>query len=135
MRGPNNVGRAVQIDPTFLRYASAITEHGTRITGHGTRDHGTTELLAVVASKVSPVSNFVQQLPTTRNYMQEGVQTDATCNTQQRWELLANRTMLRPFARILISCSTNCGELFNFHFRLFRSSNIRKFIYSKNITS
>ena len=26
LRGPNNVGRAVQTDPTFLRYASAITE-------------------------------------------------------------------------------------------------------------
>ena len=26
MRGPNNVGRAVQTDPTLLRYASAITE-------------------------------------------------------------------------------------------------------------
>ena len=25
-RGPNNVGRAVQTDPTLLRYASAITE-------------------------------------------------------------------------------------------------------------
>ena len=24
--GPNNVGRAVQTDPTLLRYASAITE-------------------------------------------------------------------------------------------------------------
>ena len=26
VRGPNNVGRAVQMDPTLLRYASAITE-------------------------------------------------------------------------------------------------------------
>ena len=26
VRGPNNVGRAVQTDPTWLRYASAITE-------------------------------------------------------------------------------------------------------------
>ena len=26
MRGPNNVGRAVQTDPVLLRYASAITE-------------------------------------------------------------------------------------------------------------
>ena len=26
MRGPNNVGRAVQTGPTLLRYASAITE-------------------------------------------------------------------------------------------------------------
>ena len=26
VHGPNNVGRAVQTDPTLLRYASAITE-------------------------------------------------------------------------------------------------------------
>ena len=26
VRGPNNVGRAVQTDPTLLRYASAIKE-------------------------------------------------------------------------------------------------------------
>ena len=26
VRGPNNVGRAVQTDPTLLRYASTITE-------------------------------------------------------------------------------------------------------------
>ena len=26
VRGPNNVGRALQLDPTLLRYASAITE-------------------------------------------------------------------------------------------------------------
>ena len=26
VRGPNNVGRAVQTDPTLLRYASAFTE-------------------------------------------------------------------------------------------------------------
>ena len=30
-----------------------------------------------------PVSNFAKQLPTTRNNMQQGVQTDATCNIQQ----------------------------------------------------
>ena len=27
VRGPNNVGRAVKIYPTLLRFASAITEH------------------------------------------------------------------------------------------------------------
>ena len=30
-----------------------------------------------------PVANFAQQLLTTRNNMQQGVQTDATCNIQQ----------------------------------------------------
>ena len=37
-----------------------------------------------------PVSNFAQQLPTTLNNIQQGVQTDSTCNIQQYWELLAN---------------------------------------------
>jgi len=36
-------------------------------------DQGTKEILGVVGSKVWPVSNFVQQLPTTRNNMQQGV--------------------------------------------------------------
>ena len=40
--------------------------------------------------KVLPVSNFVQQLSTTRDNRQQGVQTDATCTVQQCWELLAN---------------------------------------------
>ena len=39
---------------------------------------------------VWPVSNFAQQLPTTLNNIQKGVQTDSTCNIQQCWELLAN---------------------------------------------
>ena len=53
-------------------------------------DHGTKEMLGVVGWKVWPVSNFAQQLPTTRNNMQQGVQTDATCKIQQCWEFLAN---------------------------------------------
>ena len=47
--------------------------------------------------KVWSVSNFAQQLPTTRNNMQQGMHTDAKCDIQQFWELLP--TMLRPFAR------------------------------------
>ena len=35
---------------------------------------------------------------TTSNNMQQGVQSNATCNIQQCWELLAN-ILLRPFAR------------------------------------
>ena len=52
--GPNNVGRAVQTDPTLLCYASAITEQ---------------EMLRVVAWKVWPLSNFAQQHATTSNNM------------------------------------------------------------------
>ena len=66
---PNNVGRAVQTDPTLLRYASAITEQ---------KKFG--ELLA----------EKFDWFRILRNNMQQGVQTDATCNIQQCWELLAN---------------------------------------------
>ena len=69
VRGPNNVGRAVQTDPTLLRYASAITEQ-----------KKCWELLA----------EKFDRFQTLRNNMQQGVQTDATCNIQQCWELLAN---------------------------------------------
>ena len=75
VRGPKNVRRAVQTDPTVLCYASAIM-----------KQQKCWELL-------SP--NFAQQLPTTRNNMQQVVQTDTICNIQQCWELL------RPFARTL----------------------------------
>ena len=69
VRGPNNVGRAVQTDPTLLRYASAITEQ-----------KKCWELLA----------EKFDRFQTLRNNMQQGVQTDATCNIQQCWELLAS---------------------------------------------
>ena len=72
VRGPNNVGRAVQTDPTLLRYASAITEK-----------KKCWELLA------ESLTCF-KLCATTSNNMQQGVQTDATCNIQQCWELLTN---------------------------------------------
>ena len=55
-------------------------------------------LLGVVASvctwlNVWSVLNFAQQLPTTRNNMPHGVETDATCNIQQCWESLANNVV------------------------------------------
>ena len=53
-------------------------------------DHGTKEMLGVVGSEVWSVSNFAQQLPTTRNNMQQGVRRTQTCNTQQCWKLLNN---------------------------------------------
>ena len=53
-----NVRRAgVQTDAILLRYASA--------------DPGTKEMLGFVGSKVWPVSNFEQQLPTTLYNMQQ----------------------------------------------------------------
>ena len=69
MCGPNNVGRAVQTDPTLLRHASAITEQ-----------KKCWELLAEKCDRYQ----------TLRNDMQQGVQTDTRCNIQQFWELLAS---------------------------------------------
>ena len=70
VRGPYNVGRTVQTDPTLLRYASAITEQ-----------KKCWELLAEKFDRFQTLRN---------NSQQQGVQTDATCNIQQCWELLAN---------------------------------------------
>ena len=69
VRGANNVGGSVQTDPTLLCYASAITEQ-----------KKCWELLA----------EKFDRFQTLRNNMQQGVQTDATCNIQQCRELLAN---------------------------------------------
>ena len=72
MHGPNSVGSAVQTDPTLLRFASAIMEQKKRW-----------ELLA----------EKFDQFQTLRNNMQQGAQTDATCNIQQCWELVANNVV------------------------------------------
>ena len=79
VRGPNNVGRAVQTEPTLLRYASAITEQ-----------KKCWELLTEKFDRIQTLRNNMQQHATTCNNMQQGVQTDTTCNIQQCWELLAN---------------------------------------------
>ena len=70
VRGPNNVGRAVQTDPTLLRYASAITEQ-----------KKCWELLAEKFDRFQTLRNDTQKH--LRNNMQQGVKTDATCNIQQ----------------------------------------------------
>jgi len=53
VRGPNNVGRAVQTDPTLLRYASAITEQ-----------KKCWELLAEKFERFQTLRNNTQQHPT-----------------------------------------------------------------------
>ena len=64
-RGPNNVGRAVQTDPTLLCHASATT-----------KQKKYWELLAQKFDRFQTLSNNSQQFPT-------AVQTDATWNIQQ----------------------------------------------------
>ena len=77
LRGPNNIGRAVQTDPTLLRYSLAIM--------------GQTKCLKLL-DRFQILRNNSQQHATIRNNMQQGVQTDATCNIQQFRELLANNS-------------------------------------------
>ena len=48
------------------------------------------KMLGVVGWKVWAVSNLAQQHATTFNNIQQSVQTVATCNIQQCWELLVN---------------------------------------------
>ena len=69
VRGPNDVGRTVQTDPTSLRDASAITEKK--------------KCWELLAEKFN-------RFQTLRNNMQQGVQTDASCKIQKCWEFLAN---------------------------------------------
>ena len=77
VRDPNNVGRAVQTDPILLRYALVITEQK--------------KFWKLSAQK----SDWFQQLPTTRNNIQLGVDAFVTFNNVGGfWP-----TMLRPFAR------------------------------------
>ena len=67
-RGPNNVGRAVQTDPTLLRYASAIT-----------KQKKCWELLAEKFDRFQTLCNNTQQHPTTCNRLCKYT----TCNIQQ----------------------------------------------------
>ena len=67
--GPNNVGKAMH--------------YGSNIVGLRFGDHTKKEIFRVVSSKVLLVSNFAQQLPTTRNNVQQSVQKDATYDNQQ----------------------------------------------------
>ena len=69
VRGPNNVGRVVQTDPTLLRYALPITERKICL-----------ELLAEKFYRFQTLRNNTQQHPLTCNRV---CKTDATCNIQQ----------------------------------------------------
>ena len=83
VRGPNNVGRAVQTDPTLLRYASAITEQ--KICW---------ELLAEKFDRFQTLRNNTQQHPTTCNRLCKRTLHVTSNNVGSCWP-----TMLRPFAQ------------------------------------
>ena len=81
-RGAKNVGRAVQTDPTLLRYASAITEQ-----------KKCWELLAEKFYRFQTLRNNTQQHPTTCNRMWKRTQKVTSKYVESCWS-----TMLRPFA-------------------------------------
>ena len=82
VRGPNNVGRAVQMDPTLLHYASAITEQ-----------KKCWKLLAEKFDRFQTLRNNTQQHPTTCNRVWKRTQHVTSNNFGSCWP-----TMLRPFA-------------------------------------
>ena len=73
----NNVGRAVQTDPALLRCASAITEQK--------------RCLDLLAEKFD-------RFQTLRNNMQQGVQTDATCNRPTMLGVVGQKCCVRLHA-------------------------------------
>ena len=89
VRGPNNVGRAVQTDPTLLRYASAITEQ-----------KKCWELLAEKLDRVQTLRSNTHQHPTTCNRVCRQTQHVTSNNVGSCWP-----TILRPFVRGLIRTS------------------------------
>ena len=85
VRGPNNVGRAVQTDPTLLCYASAIAEQ-----------KKCWELLAEKFNRFQTLRNNTQQHATTCNRVCKRTQYVTSNNVGSCWP-----TMLHPFARDL----------------------------------
>ena len=83
VRGPNNAGRAVQTDPTLLRYASAIPGQ-----------KKCWELLAEKFDRFQTLRNNTQQHPTTCNRVCKRTQQVTSNNAGSCWP-----TILRPFAR------------------------------------
>ena len=83
VRGPNDVGRAVQTDPTLLRYASAIIER-----------KKCWELLAETFDWFQTLRNNTQQHPTTCNRVCKRTQHVTSNNIGLCWA-----TILRPFGR------------------------------------
>ena len=76
VRGPNNGGRAVKTDPALVRYALATKEQK--------------KCWELLPEKFDRFQTLRKKHATISNNMQQIVQTDATCNIQQCWELLLN---------------------------------------------
>ena len=98
VRGLNNVGRAVQMDPTLLRYASAITEQ---------KKCG--ELLAEKFDRFQTLRNNTQQHPTTCNRVCKRMQHVTSNNVGSCWP-----TMFPPFARGFTLGTSEMSAIFFF---------------------
>jgi len=90
VRGPNNVGRAVQTDATLLRYASAITEQ-----------KKCWELLAEKFDRFQTLCNNTQQHPATCNRVCKRTQHVTSNNVGSCWLTML---LMRPVARSLSEC-------------------------------
>ena len=87
MRGPNKVGRAVQTDPTLLRYASAITEQ-----------KKCWELLAEKFDRFQTLRNNMQQHATTCNRVYKWTQ-HVTSNDVGSWWSTTAKKILQSYKR------------------------------------
>ena len=92
VRVPSNVGRSVQT-------------RGSNIVALRFGDHGTKEMLGLVSSNVWPVSNFVQQFPTTYNRVSKRTQHVTSSNVGSYWPTMY---MSRPFLAPDL-CGTRSG--------------------------
>ena len=92
VRGSNNVGRAVQTDPTLLRYASAITEK-----------KKSWELLAQNFEPFQTLRNNTQQHATTSNMACKRTQHVTSSNVVGCWP-----AMLHLFAQGMIHKKPPC---------------------------
>ena len=88
---------SVKITPNFNLYCVVPICQKVGEKGLNNSQHCRNSNVACCCVCVSLVCKQIQQLPTTRTKMQQGVQTDAICNIQQFWELLGNNE-LRLFA-------------------------------------
>ena len=102
VRGPNNVERAVQSDPTLLRYASAITEQ-----------KKCWELLPEKFYRFQTLRNNAQQHPRTCNRVCKRTQDVTSNNVGSCWS-----TMLHPFAGSLMLCNNIILMIFLYLYRI-----------------
>ena len=102
-------------------------------------DRETIEMLALVRSEVWPVSNFIQQLPTSLNNTQDGVQTLATSWAQQCCERWHGPLYVSPGRNLSCNCNNTlhlakvCSAVTPKFSRSYPCSHIFKFQFVVNL--